>query len=373
VRILVWQWGRRGAGPRYAAELVRAFNQERDATALLSLSERAELMQTQTPPQCALPVPTYAGLWGFGLRLLWSPVLIPRLVRWLRRERIEIALCAMPAAMDLVMAASLRLAGVPYVVIVHEADLHPGDRFALQIRLQRWLVGGARALFVLSAHVAERASVLGLVGPRTLMMAALPPFHYGHDLPPPGAHGGKLRLLSFGRLLPYKGLDLLADGLARLGPRDDLEIRVVGSGPESPALDRLRALPGVSVENRWVYEEEMASVLGWADALVLSHREASQSGVAAAAIAARRWVIATRVGGLPEQLGAEPTAILCDPDPASLAEAIAALLAMERTPPEQDGAADAAWRRTAQRMVERLRELAGERKSVRLQSQSPAQ
>ena len=59
-------------------------------------------------------------------------------------------------------------------------------------------------------------------------------------------------------------------------------------------------------------EEEVAALLGWADGLVLSHREASQSGVAAAAIAARRWVIATRVGGLAEQLGRERMAVLCD-------------------------------------------------------------
>lgn len=361
LKILVWQWGRRGAGPRYAAELVRAFNQEPNTEALLSLSDRAELLQTRSPPDCALKVSTYSSVIGFGARLLAAPMLAPGLARWLRRERIDIALCAMPAAMDLVMAAALRLARVPYVVVVHEADLHPGDRFAVQIRLQRWLVRGARGIFALSTHVAGRARALGLVGSRALLMAALPPFHYGRDLPPPGAHGGPVRLLSFGRLLPYKGLDLLADGLERLGPRDDLELRVVGSGPESPELDRLRALPGVSVENRWVYEEEMASVLGWADALVLSHREASQSGVAAAAIAARRWVIATRVGGLAEQLGNEATAILCEPDADSLAAAIRTLLTIERVPPERDGAADFTWQQTARRMVEGLRDIAGRR------------
>ena len=32
----------------------------------------------------------------------------------------------------------------------------------------------------------------------------------------------------------------------------------------------LRALPGVSVENRWVAEDEVGALLAWADALVLS-------------------------------------------------------------------------------------------------------
>ena len=110
---------------------------------------------------------------------------------------------------------------------------------------------------------------------------------------------------------------------------------MVGSGPESEALDALRRLPGVRVENRWVPEHEVGALLAWADALVLSHTEASQSGVAAAAIAARRWVVATRVGGITEQLAGEPLARLCDPTPASLAAALRGLL---ENPPVQAAA-----------------------------------
>ena len=359
MKILVWQWGRRGAGPRYAAELARSFRAVPETDALLSLSAAAELLRTRNPPACALPVATYSGLASFAGRVLTTPVLVPELARWVRQERIDVALCAMPAALDLAMAAALRWTGTPYAVVVHEADLHPGDRFASQIRLQRWLVGGAQAVFALSSHVAERLQERRLVTGKRLLLASLPPFHYGPDLSPPGAHGGKLRLLSFGRLLPYKGLDLLADALALLGSRADLEIRVVGSGPESADLDRLRALPGVVVENRWVQEEEISDLLGWADALILSHREASQSGVAAAAIAARRWVIATRVGGLAEQLGKERMAVLCDPRAASVAGAISALLAADRTPPSPDEAAGAAWSAVTRAMVAGLRETAG--------------
>jgi glycosyltransferase involved in cell wall biosynthesis len=71
-----------------------------------------------------------------------------------------------------------------------------------------------------------------------------------------------------------------------------------------------------------VPEQEVGTLLAWADAVVLSHREASQSGVAAAAAAAGRWVVATRVGGLAEQLKDAPNARLCAPEPGSLLDAL---------------------------------------------------
>jgi len=353
MRALVWQWGRRGAGPRYAAELARSFNQVPGTSCLLSLAAGAEILRSAQPPACDLAFPTYAGVVGFALRALRAPLLLPRLERWLRAQRVDVALCAMPAPLDLVMAAALRRAGVPFVVVVHDADPHPGDGFPLQMRLQRRLIGHADGLFALSTHVADRLRQQG-AAERLLMIGSLPPFTFGPPPPPPGAHGGPLRLLSFGRLLPYKGLDLLADGLARLGARADLQVRVVGSGPESPVLDALRALPGVTVENRWVPEDELGALLAWADALVLSHREASQSGVAAAAIAAHRWIVATRVGGLAEQLQGVPGAILCEPDGASLAGALGRLLEDGTGMPHADGGSGTAWEEVSKGMVAAL-------------------
>jgi glycosyltransferase involved in cell wall biosynthesis len=358
LKVLVWQWGRRGAGPRYAAELAHAFAREPDASVRLSLSTGAELLQTDDPPACALPVRTYSSLAGYIGRMLGLPALVIPLVRWLRRERIDIAVCAMPAAMDLAMAAALKLAGVPYVVVVHDADLHPGDRFAAQIFLQRWLVRGAHGVFALSAHVAGRLREQSLPAGCALMRSTLPPFHYGSGLPAPRSHGAALHLLSFGRLLPYKGLDLLAAALEHLGPRSDLVVRVVGSGPESADLERLRAMPGVTVENRWVAESEIAALYGWADGVILSHREASQSGIAAAAIAARRWIVATRVGGLAEQLEGESQALLCEPDAASLASAIRVLLAREPPIEPEVARLDRSWPEIAHSMVADLRRIA---------------
>ena len=52
---------------------------------------------------------------------------------------------------------------------------------------------------------------------------------------------------------------------------------------------------------------------------MLPYKEASQSGIAPTAIAAGRFVVSTRVGGLIEQLGNESLATLCELNAASLA------------------------------------------------------
>ena len=355
MNVLVWQWGRFGAGPRYALELVRAFATHSDGQAMLSLSQGAELLQTREVTDCDLPMRTYSSIAGLVGRIVGAPILIPRLARRLRQLEIDIAVCAMPAAMDFIMSAALKLARIPYVVVLHEADPHPGDRFPSQLVLQRWLARGAVAIFALSSFVAARLREQNRIGNRRLLLTTLPPFYRGSDLPAPGRHGGKLRLLSFGRLLPYKGLDLLTEGLALLGTRHDLDVRIVGSGPESAELDRLRAMPGVTVENAWVPERDVAGVLGWADALILSYREASQSGVAAAAIAARRWVISTRVGGLPEQFAGYSRAILCEPTAADLAAAIRTLLDQTDLSAPFEETELSYWNATASEMLDELR------------------
>ena len=326
---------------------------------VLSLSAQAEILGGASAPRVDLPVRTYEGVGGFIGRWLGAPFTVRRLAREIARRAPDFAICAMPGPLDLLALWALRRARVPAVVVVHDADIHPGDGLPLQMRLQRRLARDADGLVALSEHVAaelRRQGFTGGDGGKPLFRASLPPLVFGPLPPPPLAHGGRMRLLSFGRLLPYKGLDLLAEALALLGPRSDFEVRVVGSGPQSDVLARLAAMPGVVVENRWVPEGEVGDLLGWADAVVLSHREASQSGVAAAAIAARRWVIATCVGGLAEQLRGESLARLCEADAGSLAAAIRDLV--EAPPRFASARSDprVAWQRTAERLLREIEE-----------------
>lgn len=351
MKILVWHWGRRGAGPLVAARLAAAINQLPGHRAMLSLAAGAEILSEPDAPICDWAEPTYSNAAGYLLARVAGLLLAGSVTRRLTRLRPDFAICAMPALLDSRMTAGLRTRKIPYAVIVHDGTAHLGEGFNFHVLGQARLLREAKTLFALSGHVAADLRRQGFGANRAIIKLWHPPFDFGIKAAPPLAHGGLPRLLFFGRLLPYKGLDLLADALATLGPDLPFELRICGDGSNSPELARLQAMRGVTVEKRWIPEGELAALVAWADAVVLPYREASQSGVAAAAIAQGRYVLATKVGGLPEQLADVPGAVLCDPSGPAIAAALAGLFTAP-PPPPVDAAAN--WRAMAAAMLPHL-------------------
>jgi glycosyltransferase involved in cell wall biosynthesis len=257
----------------------------------------------------------------------------------------------MPALLDARMTAGLRSRGIPYGVIVHDGTAHPGEGFNFRLLGQARLIRDAKILFALSGHVAADLRRQGFGDAPAIVKLWHPPFDFGPLAPPPLDHIGPPRLLFLGRLLPYKGLDLLAEAVALLGPDLPFALRICGDGPNSPELAQLREMRGVTVERRWIPEGELAGLVAWADAVVLPYREASQSGVAAAAIAQGRYVLATNVGGLPEQLDGISGAVLCAPTGPAIAAGLAKIFSGP-PPAPVDAAAD--WRAMAAALLAKI-------------------
>ena len=223
MKVLVWHWGRRGAGPRFAAELAATLRDLPGHDGALSLSAQAELLRGPAPPPCELPFSTYSGLGGLLLRLPGAPFLVGPLAARIRALAPGVAVCAMPAPLDLVMAAALRRAGVPFLVVVHDADAHPGDGFPLQMLLQRRLVRRADGLIALTEHVAARLRAQGLADGKPMIVAALPPFAFG---PPAAAAARAWRQAPAALVRPAAALQ----GTRPAGRRARAARRAAGSG-----------------------------------------------------------------------------------------------------------------------------------------------
>ena len=112
MRVFVWQWGRRGAGPLLAAHLADALRSIPRVEAFLSLSTSAEILRSRRS-YCALPVDTYDGAAGLVWRLLQAPVIVPRLIPRLTALEPDVAVCAMLGPLDLLCAAALRWLRIP--------------------------------------------------------------------------------------------------------------------------------------------------------------------------------------------------------------------------------------------------------------------
>jgi glycosyltransferase involved in cell wall biosynthesis len=350
MRLLLWYWGRRGAGGQLTLALAEALARRPDASLALSLSRQADLLAETVA--LGLPtdtVHTYAGTAGFLLNLPRVPLLARRLVAQARAHRADTVVSVMTHLWTPLVAPALRRAGIPFVPLVHDAAPHPGDPgLWWNWRLDREL-DAARMAIALSGAVeaALRARRPGLPVARLPLGAHLPASSLRAAACPAGRAAD---FLFFGRFRAYKGLDLLRDAfrLLRENRCPDARLRVVGWGDAESLAPGLSALEGVRLEPGWVAEADIPPLLASAGALVLPYREASQSGVVSLAHALGVPVVATPVGGLAEQVtDGVNGAVAAATEPEALAAAMARLC----EPAERDRLAAGA-RRTGRALAD---------------------
>lgn len=109
------------------------------------------------------------------------------------------------------------------------------------------------------------------------------------------------RVLFFGRINPYKGVDNLLE-IAKLCP--EIHFDVIGRvDPQMQGIvDELKKLPNVFLNNNYVSDDEMKEAFINADWVILPYNSASQSGVIIDAYKYSRPVIAFDVGAISEQI-----------------------------------------------------------------------
>jgi glycosyltransferase involved in cell wall biosynthesis len=218
--------------------------------------------------------------------------------------------------------------GVRTVALCH--NVLPHERRAVDAVLVRAVLRRVDAVLVHSEPQAAQARALTT---RPVRIATMPP-HLPTTIVPvgdrvaadPAAGPVHRRLLFFGMVRPYKGLDVLLRALAA-GPAD---VSLVVAGEfwggiaETERLISELGLTGrVSVRAGYVPAAAVPALFAEADALVLPYREGTASQNAWIAFEHGVPVIATRAGTLAEQVTDGVDGILAEPgDVADLAAAL---------------------------------------------------
>lgn len=214
-------------------------------------------------------------------------------------------------------------------LIVHDPSPHSGSDSAMAVihgRYRRHLRENADILIVHGESCRRAMVELGYPEEKLVMIhhgVLMPPEATGAAAPEPG------RVLMFGRMEAYKGLDVALDAADLLAARGvPHRLVVAGAGPEQQRwAQRMAAMPNVEVIDRFLSPEDLSEQIGRASLVIAPYRDATQSGVIATALANGRPVIASAVGGLPDVVHDRINGRLVPPgDARALADAIAELV-----------------------------------------------
>lgn len=311
INVLVLHWGQSGAGPRLTHELARALHAREDTSVSISYrrdTEFEERFRQLSMP--ALAVKTYRGKIGALLNIPRFVGNAFRLRRFLTAQRTTVVVSPMFSlwqnlALPLVIGRRVR-----FVATIHDATEHPGDEHGIKRLCQALDLKYATRIVTFSEHVKENlirsvpdvppidVTVLGSLGGDREVRARMAP------------RDRTVVVGFFGRLLPYKGLELFVDSIDRLADAGHrVRGEIWGSG-NNDYLQTLRPSSHVRLHTGWVDESATNAVVASFDILALPYLEASQSGVLAIAMSEGVPVVATPVAGLVEQVESAQCGVL---------------------------------------------------------------
>lgn len=136
------------------------------------------------------------------------------------------------------------------------------------------------------------------------------------------------RILFFGKIYPYKGLDVLLPAMKEVHETNpDAELVVAGNGKFYFDISEYENLPYIKIINRFIPDEELVKLINESFFVVLPYKDATQSGVVMTSFALDKPCVVTDVGGLKEMVVHQKYGMVIPPDnPTELAKTIRFLL-----------------------------------------------
>lgn len=280
-------------------------------------------------------------------RAMHRHAVVRRLMAWRRYEGLDrltegdLLSAALVAEMERVAAND----GMPDLVHVHGSRL--GQAWLLEWAERRGIpsmytehvaiadMGGPWE--AIAPELAMKAGVLSSVSTHACasLQSVLPaprPIALSHhivqeSLPPNPDAYSPFRWVCVARLERHKGIDVLLRALAQCVARSpEYEVVLAGEGGERKALQALARELGITHRVQFVgmlQQEALSAVLHAAGGVVLASRTEGLPVSLVEAMAHRKAIIATRVGGIPELLRDGEHALLIAPDDVTaLAEAM---------------------------------------------------
>lgn len=218
----------------------------------------------------------------------------------------------------------------PLVITARGTDLNLIPRYALPRRQIRWAARRADGLITVAAALRQPLVDLGIDASRVRVLrngTDLDMFRpVDRDAVRSTLGARRTTILSVGHLIPRKGHDFAIRAIAEL---PDVDLWIVGSGPEEDSLRELATSLGVEDRVRLFGNrphEELRDLYNAADVSVLASSREGWANVLLESMACGTPVVATEVWGTPEVVTSPESGVLVRREPDAIAAGIRAVL-----------------------------------------------
>lgn len=212
------------------------------------------------------------------------------------------------------------LTGLPSYCIIHDGKMHIGECSSKAQDIITGIMKMSSGIIFLSQYVRDMVknnfgiNKLSFIAPHGLI-------DYGRL--PQVAKSTKPTFLFLGRVVKYKGVELLLDAIKEVPPQ--LYDQLIIAGKWDYTNDKEYDRNKVQIIDKWLPNKDILQYIAQSDIMIFPYLEATQSGVATLAINYLRPSIVTNVGAFKEQFNSDAV-IFINPDTQELANAITNLL-----------------------------------------------
>lgn len=243
------------------------------------------------------------------------------------------------------LARKLRRLGIPFVIGPLNGGLPWPKAFDGVRRKEReWLAPLRRAYQLMPAYKATRHDAAAIIAGSGHTLSELPTTlaDRAYLIPENGVDparfqprvrpldSGPLRLAFVGRLVPYKGADILIEAAEAFCRNRQVEILIIGDGPQREELEALVAARGLAAHVTfagWVQHDALAARLAGCHCLALPSIREFGGGVVLEAMALGMVPVVARYGGPAELIDPQSGIAVPFTDRQSLVDGFEAALA----------------------------------------------
>lgn len=315
MKIVLIYLGRKGAGPEYAIEMVKALSKHAEVLCILStfISNKTSwlaLLQAGVPIQIKW-IRTYNSILGFIFRSLNIFTYIdiihaintfqPKIIyspMWHFWERFVVPYCKCNNT----------------IRTIHDVILHEGEN-SFKYKFVDYFFSYKSSKYVILSSTFKNNLLQRGIKEDDILIIPHAVFKGYTSTTIARDYKQYDRFLFFGRIIKYKGLDILLTAMRdviREIPHAKLVIAGTGDSFKQELIDECKS--NLDLHIGWIEDCQVKYFFENIDFVVLPYIHASQSGVIPLAYSFGKPVIATRVGGIPEQVEEDKTGLLIKPN-----------------------------------------------------------